>query len=139
VKTSGSKGFHIVVPMPARATFETSSALADHVAGILVAQHPTMLTREFSKADRGGRIFVDTARNRAGATFAAAYTVRARAGAPVSAPCTWDEVENGTARPQTFTLRTMADRVAAVGDLWHDLPARKAGASRPREAGALHR
>jgi bifunctional non-homologous end joining protein LigD len=122
VKTSGSKGFHVVVPMPARATFEDSSALADRVAGILVEQHPTTLTQEFTKADRGQRIFIDTARNRAGATFAAAYTVRPKPGAPVSAPCSWDEIERGAVHPQTFTLRTMAERIAAVGDLWQDLP-----------------
>jgi bifunctional non-homologous end joining protein LigD len=127
VKTSGSKGFHVLVPMKPAATFDDASALADRVAGILVEQRPRTLTQEFSKADRGERIFVDTGRNRAGATFAAAYTVRARAGAPVSAPCTWDEVADGTAQPRTFTLRTMADRIAQVGDLWKGL-----GASRPR-------
>jgi bifunctional non-homologous end joining protein LigD len=130
VKTSGSKGFHVVVPMPAHATFEDASTLADRVAGILVEQHPTTLTQAFTKADRGERIFIDTARNRAGATFAAAYTVRPKPGAPVSAPCTWDEVANDTVRPQSFTVRTMADRIAAVGDLWHDLPTRRTGARR---------
>jgi len=123
VKTSGSKGFHVLVPMKARATFDDASALADRVAAILVEQRPDTLTQEFSKADRGERIFVDTARNRAGATFAAAYTVRARTGAPVSAPCTWDEVAEGTVQPRTFTLRTMAERIAQVGDLWQELAA----------------
>src|SRR5690606_3425666 len=56
------------------------------------------------------------------ATYAAAYAVRARPGAPVSAPCTWEEVEAGV-QPQSFTLRTMADRAADVGDLWVDLHA----------------
>ena len=125
VKTSGSKGFHVVVPMPARATFDDSSALANRVAGMLVERHPDTLTQEFTKADRGDRIFIDTARNRAGATFAAAYTVRPKPGAPVSAPCTWAEVENDTVRPQTFTLRTMAARIAAVGDLWQELARRR--------------
>jgi bifunctional non-homologous end joining protein LigD len=135
VKTSGSKGFHVLVPMQPRATFDDASALADRVAGILVEQRPRALTQEFSKADRGERIFVDTARNRAGATFAAAYTVRAKPGAPVSAPCTWEEIAEGTAQPRTFTLRTMADRIAQVGDLWQGLPgagSKRARASRPR-------
>jgi bifunctional non-homologous end joining protein LigD len=121
VKTSGSKGFHVVVPLSSRATFAHSAALADRVAGILVERRPRELTQAFGKADRGGRIFIDTGRNRAGATFAAAYTVRAKPGAPVSAPCTWDEIEQGTVQPQTFTLRTMAERIAQVGDLWCDL------------------
>ena len=121
VKTSGSKGFHIVTRLAARATFGTSSHFADLVANILVQRKPKQLTLEFSKADRGGRILVDIGRNRQGATFAAAYTVRAKPGAPVSAPCTWEEVERGDAQPQTFTLRSMPQRIAAVGDLWIDL------------------
>jgi bifunctional non-homologous end joining protein LigD len=123
VKTSGSKGFHVVIRLPARTTFDKSAALADRVAALLVERRPRALTTAFSKADRADRIFIDTARNRAGATFAAAYTVRAKAGAPVSAPCTWQEIEDGTVHPQTFTLRTMPERLAQVGDLWHDLVA----------------
>jgi hypothetical protein len=76
---------------------------------------------EFGKADRGGRIFIDTGRNRPGATFAAAYTVRPKPGAPVSAPCTWKEIERGDVGPQSFTLRTMASRIAEVGDLWREM------------------
>jgi bifunctional non-homologous end joining protein LigD len=126
VKTSGSKGFHIVVPLNRRAAFDRVSGFADEVAAALVAQHPTLATQAFSKAERGGRIYIDTARNRAGATVAAAYTVRARSGAPVSAPCTWEEVASGAVMPRSFTVRTMAARLAAVGDLWgglHDAPA----------------
>jgi bifunctional non-homologous end joining protein LigD len=121
VKTSGSKGFHIVTRLKTGSTFGTSSNFADSVAAVLVQRKPKQLTLEFSKADRRGRIFVDTGRNRQGATFAAAYTVRAKPGAPVSAPCSWDEVERGEAQPQSFTLRSMAARLADVGDLWGDL------------------
>ena len=121
VKTSGSKGFHIVVPLEKPSTFVDSARLADRVAGILVARDPGHLTQAFSKADRGGRMLIDTGRNRGGATFAAAYTVRARPGAPVSAPCTWEEIERGEVGPQTFTLRAMAARIAKVGDLWRSL------------------
>jgi len=121
VKTSGSKGFHVVVPMPPPATFGDSSALSDDIAGRLVGTRPDRLTLAFNKADRGGRIYVDTGRNRPGATFAAAYTVRPIPGAPVSAPCLWEEIESGAVGPRTFTLRTMGDRVRSVGDLWSDL------------------
>ena len=133
VKTSGSKGFHVVVPLSPRATFASSSAFAERVAGILVERRPGDLTQAFSKADRGDRIFLDTARNRAGATFAAAYTVRARAGAPVSAPCTWDEIDRGAVHPQAFTLRSRAARLAKTGDLWAGLvTARPTRASKAR-------
>lgn len=125
VKTSGSKGFHIAVPLDGRAHVHEVVAFADRVGELLVRRQPADLTREFYKTDRGGRILVDTGRNGYGATFAAAYTVRARAGAPVSAPCTWDEIERGTVQPQSFTLRTMRDRIAAVGDLWAPMRRRR--------------
>jgi bifunctional non-homologous end joining protein LigD len=121
VKTSGSKGFHIVVPLDGEAGFGEVARFAHSVGAMLVRRDPEHLTQEFSKADRGGRILVDTARNGYSATFAAAYAVRAKPGAPVSAPCTWDELEGGKVGPRTFTLRTMVDRIAGTGDLWLDM------------------
>jgi bifunctional non-homologous end joining protein LigD len=125
VKTSGSKGFHIVVPLDAKADFGAVHRFANTVGTVLVSRDPTRLTQEFSKADRGGRILVDTGRNGYSATFAAPYAVRARPGAPISAPCTWKEVEKGDVHPQTFTIRTIADRIDAVGDLWSDMRKRR--------------
>jgi bifunctional non-homologous end joining protein LigD len=98
---------------------------------------PDHLTQEFSKADRGRRILVDTGRNDYSATWAAPYAVRAKPGAPISAPCTWEEVERGEVSPQTFTLRTMAARLDAVGDLWSDL--NKRGRSLKRAIDKLQR
>ena len=83
--------------------------------------------------DRGGRILVDTGRNGYSATYAATYTVRAKPGAPVSAPCTWEEVERGHVGPRTFTLRTMAQRIVDVGDLWADILKKKRSLKRPLE------
>jgi bifunctional non-homologous end joining protein LigD len=123
IKTTGSKGFHVAVPLDGTADFEEVGAFAHRAGAVLVKRHPQRLTQEFLKADRGGRVLVDTGRNGWSATFAAAYTVRARAGAPVSAPCTWSEVERGEVGPRSFTLPSMAGRLAAVGDLWSDLPA----------------
>ena len=123
VKTSGSKGFHIAVPLIPEAEFGEVERFANQVGKMLVSRDPAHLTQEFSKVDRGGRILVDTGRNGYSATFAAAYAVRAQPGAPVSAPCTWEELERGDVAPRTFTLRTMAARVAAVGDLWADISA----------------
>ena len=64
---------------------------------------------------------MDTGRNGYSATFAAPYTVRAKRGAPVSAPCTWDEIERGEVAPGSFDLRNMPERLARVGDLWADV------------------
>ena len=125
VKTSGSKGFHILVPLDGEAGFDEVAEFAQVAAAVMVKRDPDHLTLEFSKADRGGRIFVDVGRNGYSATFAAAYALRARPGAPVSAPCTWAELERGDVGPQTFTLRTMAARITEVGDLWADMARHK--------------
>jgi len=132
VKTTGSKGFHVLVPLQAGGeppgVEQANSApvwrFAHGVGAVLVKRHPDLFTQEFIKADRGGRIYLDTGRNAPGATFAAVYAVRPKPGAPVSAPCTWSEIESGRATPRAFTLREMPARIAEVGDLWSDLAAR---------------
>jgi bifunctional non-homologous end joining protein LigD len=121
IKTSGSKGFHVVVPLAGETGWGQAERFAHRAGAALVVRHPEDLTQEFSKADRGGRIYVDTGRNGYSATFAAAYAVRAKPGAPISAPCTWDEVESGEVTPRTFTLRTMPARVQEAGDVWSGL------------------
>jgi bifunctional non-homologous end joining protein LigD len=123
VKTSGSKGFHIVTPLDGQSDFTTVWHFAHGVGAVLVKRHSERLTQEFLKTERAGRILIDTGRNGFSATFAATYAVRPRPGAPVSAPCTWDEVEAGRAQPQSFALRGMAERIDRVGDLWAELHA----------------
>lgn len=125
VKTTGSRGYHVVVRPGPRATFASSAALAASIADALVARYPDAFTRAAHRRSRRGRIYLDIGRNHAGATFAAPYTVRARAGAPVSAPCTWDEVVEGRIDPRGVTLRTMPARLAASGDLWAALAERR--------------
>jgi bifunctional non-homologous end joining protein LigD len=125
IKTSGSKGFHIAVPLNGKHDFGEVARFTHRVGSVLVSRDPDNLTQEFHKVDRGGRILVDTGRNGYSATYAATYTVRAKPGAPVSAPCTWEEIEKGEVGPKTFTLRTMAQRIAVKGDLWSDLLKKK--------------
>lgn len=125
IKTSGSKGFHIAVPLDGTMDMGRVAAFAHAVGTLFVVRNPKTLTQEFHKADRGRRILVDTGRNGYSATHAAVYAVRAKPGAPVSAPCTWNEVERGAVGPRTFTLRTMAARIAEVGDLWADMRRRR--------------
>ena len=133
LKTSGSKGFHIVVPVDGKSAMEDVARFAHRVGDALVKRDPDNLTQEFHKVDRGSRILVDTGRNGYSATFAAAYAVRAKPGAPVSAPCTWEELERGEVGPRTFTLRNMAARMTAVGDLWGEMHRRKRSLRRPME------
>ena len=133
IKTSGSKGFHIVVPLDGKARMGQVKRFANAVGKLFVSHAPDHLTQEFNKVDRRGRIYVDTGRNGYSATFAAAYTVRAKPGAPVSAPCTWEEVERGEVEPRTFTLRNMPDRISSVGDLWADMRRRGRSLKQPME------
>jgi len=133
IKTSGSKGFHIVVPLDRKSRMDRVARFANAVGTLFVSLAPDRLTQEFAKADRSGRIYVDTGRNGYSATFAAAYTVRARRGAPVSTPCTWEEIERGNVDPGTFTLRDMPARVAQVGDIWADLRRRGRSLAGPVE------
>jgi len=121
IKTTGSKGFHIVVPLDGTVAMGQAARFAASVGTLFVSLAPDRLTQEFAKADRGGRIYVDTGRNGYHSTFAAAYSVRARRGAPVSAPCTWQEVERGEVEPATFTVRNMLERVQKHGDIWDDM------------------
>jgi bifunctional non-homologous end joining protein LigD len=137
LKTSGSKGFHIVVPLDGKSNMDEVAGFAHTVGSMLVRRDPRNLTQEFHKVDRGTRILVDTGRNGYSATFAAAYAVRAKPGAPVSAPCTWDELQRGEIGPQTVTLRTMAKRIESVGDVWADL--RKRGRSLKRAVTRLQK
>ena len=131
VKTSGSKGFHIAVPLDGKANMGEVEGFAHALGTLLVSRNPKNLTQEFHKVDRGTRILVDTGRNGWSATHAAAYAVRAKPGAPVSAPCTWEELETGKVGPRTFTLRNMAPRIEQVGDLWSGMRRRRRSLNRP--------
>jgi bifunctional non-homologous end joining protein LigD len=121
VKTSGSKGFHVAFALDGKSDGGQVARFAHGVGRELVRRAPDRLTQEFYKADREGKILVDTGRNEIGATHAVVYAVRPKPHAPVSAPCTWDEVEGGGVGPTTFTLRTMSARLDSHGDLWSSL------------------
>lgn len=121
VKTTGSKGFHVVVPLDRSADYAECARFAHGLGHALVERYPETFTQEFYKADRGGRILLDTGRNEYHATYAAPYALRALAGAPVSAPCTWGEIERGEVGPRSFTLRGFGERIREVGHLWDDL------------------
>jgi len=133
VKTSGSKGFHIAVPLDGKTDMDDVARFAHTVGTVLVKRDPKNLTQEFHKVDRGRRILIDTGRNGWSATHAAVYAVRARPGAPVSAPCTWEELESGTVGPRSLTLRNMADRIESVGDLWSGMRRRRRSLQRPMQ------
>src|SRR4029077_548453 len=133
IKTTGSKGFHIVVPLDGKTPIGQAARFVDAVGKLFVSLAPDSLTQEFSKADRRGRIYVDTGRNGYHSTFAAASTVRAKRGAPTSAPRTCEGVALGAVEPGTFTLRNSVDRVGKVGDVWADMGRRGKSLKQPME------
>jgi bifunctional non-homologous end joining protein LigD len=133
VKTSGSKGYHIVVPLDGKSEMNEVERFANIVGRVFVSLAPDHLTQEFNKVDRKGRIYVDTGRNGYSATFAAAYTVRAKKGAPVSAPCTWDELTKGKVAPDSFNLRNTPARIKKMGDLWAEMLKRRRSLTKATE------
>jgi hypothetical protein len=108
VKTTGSKGLHVIAPLDGRDTYATVEQLAAAIAAKLCAAYPELLTTEFYKKDRKGRLFLDTMRNAPGATFVAAYSLRGKPHLPVSAPITWAEVDDDALRPDLAAVQPPA-------------------------------
>ena len=118
VKTSGSKGLHVVSPLAPRADWPAVKAFAKALADQMAADSPERFVSTISKAKRRGKILVDYLRNVRGATSIAAWCPRARPGAAISAPLRWDELD-GIASSAQFTLLNIADRLAALkADPW---------------------
>jgi len=119
-KTSGADGLHVFVPMPARTPYRTALIFAEILATIVAHKHPKAATIERKVAARGKRVYVDYLQNIQGKTLASAYSVRATPNAGVSTPLSWKEVDDGVER-EDFTMTTVPDRLARVGDLWASL------------------
>lgn len=118
-KTSGAKGVHVVVPLRPGPSFDEVRAAAAAIARLLEARVPDLATTAVRRAKRGGRVFVDVGRNAAGQHMVAVYSPRARPGAPVSFPVSWEDL--GQVRPQDFSLRTVPSLLAREGDRWKAL------------------
>jgi bifunctional non-homologous end joining protein LigD len=95
------------------AGWDEVSAFAEALARDLATEEPSAYTAVMSKAERQGKIFVDYLRNHRGATTVAAYSTRARPGAPVSTPLRWDELDAGT-RSDHYTIRTLRERLDSL-------------------------
>lgn len=119
-KTSGSRGIHMLIPLPAGSTFDDSAALAEEVATEVATEHPTLATVERSLDERPrGTVYVDHLQNASGKTLAAVFAVRAKPGATVSTPITWRQVAR-TLRPERYTLRAVTRQRAALMARWRE-------------------
>jgi bifunctional non-homologous end joining protein LigD len=117
VKTSGKRGLHIVVPIGPGPTHERATGFAEQIARAVAKVLPKISTVERMKDKRGGKLYVDFGQNGEGRTIVAPYTIRARDGAVVSTPITWDEVTDDLDISK-FTTRTVLRRVEKLGDLF---------------------
>jgi len=125
VKTTGSRGLHIYVPIIRGPTQKQVWAFAKELAQTLAQMNPKLITAEYRVAHRPrGRVLVDYNQNAWGRTLASVYSVRPKPHAPVSAPLSWKEVEGG-AQIEDFRIDNLPARVKRLGDLWKPLLAAK--------------
>jgi bifunctional non-homologous end joining protein LigD len=115
-KTSGADGMHVLVPVERRYGFDDTRRFAEVVAGAIARAHPRLATTEWTRAKRRG-VLIDSNQNGEGKTIASVYSVRPKAGAPVSTPLRWDEVTDEL-DPASFTMDVVRERIAQHGDLY---------------------
>ena len=117
-KTSGSRGLHIYIPLPADTSYESGQLFCQIVATVVASKHPKMATVErMVKRRPRGTVYVDFLQNILGKTLATAYSARASEFAGVSTPLAWEEIDSDL-DPRDFTIVTAPSRFREVGDLW---------------------
>jgi DNA primase len=117
-KTSGGKGVHVYVPLTRRYGFDEVHEAGYKLSLAVEEQEPGLVTTQFKKSEREGKVFMDFTRNRPGAHVVAAFSPRARPAAPVSFPIAWDELER--IDPLDFTIKTVP-KLLEKGDPWKAL------------------
>jgi bifunctional non-homologous end joining protein LigD len=118
VKTTGSRGLHVALPLDRSANFNEVRTFARRVANIMAEREPEKITIEQRKQKRGERVLLDYVRNSYGQTVVAPYSVRARPGAPIATPLDWDDVSNQSIGPQSYSLKNIFERLDQKRDVW---------------------
>jgi bifunctional non-homologous end joining protein LigD len=119
--TTGSRGYHVVVPLQRRADFDAVRAFARDLGALAAAREPRTFTNEQRKAKREDKILIDIQRNAYAHTAVAPYSVRPRPGAPVATPLHWEELEDSSTRPDRWTIDAVLGRLERDGDPWREI------------------
>jgi bifunctional non-homologous end joining protein LigD len=119
-KTSGSSGLHVFIPLRAGTPYDAGQIFCQIVGTVVAEKHPKVATVTRAVRARGQKVYVDYLQNIEGKSLACAYSVRASEFAGASTPLTWEEIDEGV-DTRDFTIRTLPDRLAGVGDLWAPL------------------
>jgi bifunctional non-homologous end joining protein LigD len=117
-KTTGKRGIQIWIPIVSRYSFSDTSAWVEQLSRAIGSTVPDLVSWEWSKSNRGGKARLDYTQNTYIKTLVAPYAVRPADGAPVSTPIAWEELDDPALRSDRWTIRTVVDRVAEVGDLF---------------------
>jgi bifunctional non-homologous end joining protein LigD len=133
VMTSGSRGYHVVVPLQRRLEFDRVREFARGLAELAAAREPSLFTTEQRKAKREGKILIDVMRNAYAHTSVAPYAVRARYDGPVATPLHWEELEDRRTHPQRWTVRSVPERLSQDGDPWEAIAAAAVGLGAARK------
>ena len=141
VKTTGSRGLHVTVPLDRKQNFDSVREFAQDVARVLAHRHPKRLTVEPRKNKRRGRLFLDTGRNSYAQHAVAPYAVRAIEGAPIATPLSWDEIGDSKLDAQRFNIKNIFQRLSRKSDPWKKLrrSARSLKAARKKLDGIIKR
>ena len=136
---SGSRGYHLIVPLSRRAEYPTVRTFARDFATLAERRHGELFTTEQRKAKREGRILLDVARNNFGTTSVAPYSARARPNAPVATPLALGELSDSATLPNRWTIKTIRERLDKDGNPWRDIGkhAQSLGAARRKLDSAL--
>lgn len=118
IMTTGSKGYHIAIPIQPKHSFEKIHEFAKSIAQIVAQQHPKICTSDISKEQRRNKVFIDYLRNSYGQTSVAPYSLRALPKAPIATPIEWNELSKTL--PQKYTIKNIFKRLSHKQDPWKD-------------------
>jgi len=117
-KVTGRRGIQIWIPVAGGLSYADTRHWVERLSQAIGAVVPELVSWKWDVSERSGLARLDYTQNVSNKTLVAPYSPRAAPGAPVSAPITWDELDDPSLRPDGFTIRTVLDRVAALGDLF---------------------